>query len=411
MKLSFKPELLAPAGDRERLDAALLYGADAVYLGGQEFGMRAAPSNFSEEGLKEAVRDCHARGVRVHLTVNTLPRNEELEHLPAFLERAKDAEVDALIIADVGVMKLAQKYAPGVDIHMSTQAGVVNWLTAQTLYDMGAKRVVMARECSLQDIAEVRAKTPADLEIEAFVHGAMCMSISGRCLLSNYMTGRDGNRGECAQPCRWQYHLMEEKRPGEYFEITEEEHGTYFLNSKDMCLIEHIPELVEAGISSFKIEGRAKSAFYVAAVTNAYRAAIDGFLANPSMDYRPEPWVVDEVRKISYRDYCTGFYFGAPEEDAGIYYDGIYIRDWDVIANVLSSDGTFVTVTQRNRFFKGDVLEVMSPGSEPFSLTVTELYNEAGEDVDVAPNPMATIRIRCDRNIPAGSILRIRKRD
>lgn len=411
MKLSFKPELLAPAGDRERLDAALLYGADAVYLGGQEFGMRAAPSNFSEEGLIEAVRDCHARGVRVHLTVNTLPRNEELEHLPAFLERAKDAEVDALIIADVGVMKLAQKYAPDVDIHMSTQAGVVNWLTAQTLYDMGAKRVVMARECSLEDIAEVRAKTPADLEIEAFVHGAMCMSVSGRCLLSNYMTGRDGNRGECAQPCRWQYHLMEEKRPGEYFEITEEEHGTYFLNSKDMCLIEHIPELVDAGICSFKIEGRAKSAFYVAAVTNAYRAAIDGFLANPSMDYRPEPWVVDEVRKISYRDYCTGFYFGAPEEDASIYYDGIYIRDWDVIANVLSSDGTFVTVTQRNRFFKGDVLEVMSPGEPPFSLTVTEMYNEAGEEVDVAPNPMATIRIRCDKNIPAGSILRIRKRD
>lgn len=411
MKLSFKPELLAPAGDRERLDAALLYGADAVYLGGQEFGMRAAPSNFSEEGLKEAVRDCHVRGVRVHLTVNTLPRNEELEHLPAFLERAKDAKVDALIIADVGVMKLAQKYAPGVDIHMSTQAGVVNWLTAQTLYDMGAKRVVMARECSLKDIAEVRAKTPADLEIEAFVHGAMCMSVSGRCLLSNYMTGRDGNRGECAQPCRWQYHLMEEKRPGEYFEITEEEHGTYFLNSKDMCLIEHIPELVDAGICSFKIEGRAKSAFYVAAVTNAYRAAIDGFLANPSMDYRPEPWVVDEVRKISYRDYCTGFYFGAPEEDASIYYDGIYIRDWDVIANVLSSDGTFVTVTQRNRFFKGDVLEVMSPGEPPFSLTLTEMYNEAGEEVDVAPNPMATIRIRCDKNIPAGSILRIRKRD
>ncbi|MBO7682852.1 MAG: U32 family peptidase, partial [Clostridia bacterium] len=282
--MSFKPELLAPAGDRERLDAALLYGADAVYLGGQEFGMRAAPPNFSEEGLKEAVRDCHARGVRVHLTANTLPRNEELEKLPAFLERAKEAEIDALIIADVGVMKLAQKYAPGVDIHMSTQAGVVNYLTANTLYEMGAKRVVMARECSLEEIAEVRAKTPKDLEIEAFVHGAMCMSVSGRCLLSNYMTGRDGNRGECAQPCRWQYHLMEEKRPGEYFEITEEEHGTYFLNSKDMCLIEHIPELVDAGISAFKIEGRAKSAFYVAAATNAYRAAIDGFLKAPSMD-------------------------------------------------------------------------------------------------------------------------------
>ena len=410
MKLSFKPELLAPAGDRERLDAALLYGADAVYLGGQEFGMRAAPPNFSEEGLKEAVRDCHARGVRVHLTANTLPRNEELEKLPAFLERAKEAEIDALIIADVGVMKLAQKYAPGVDIHMSTQAGVVNYLTANTLYEMGAKRVVMARECSLEEIAEVRAKTPKDLEIEAFVHGAMCMSVSGRCLLSNYMTGRDGNRGECAQPCRWQYHLMEEKRPGEYFEITEEEHGTYFLNSKVMCLIEHIPELVDAGISAFKIEGRAKSAFYVAAATNAYRAAIDGFLKAPSMDYRPEPWIVDEVRKISYRDYCTGFYFGAPEEDANIYYNGIYIRDWDVIANVLSSDGEFVTVTQRNRFFKGDVLEVMTPGEPPFELTVTDMYNEAGEAVDVAPNPMATIRIRCDRDIPAGSILRIRRK-
>ena len=410
MERTRTPELLAPAGDRERLDMALLYGADAVYLGGQEFGMRAAPPNFSEEGLKEAVRDCHARNVRVHLTANTLPRNDELEALPAFLERAADAGVDALIIADVGVMKLAQKYAPGVDIHMSTQAGVVNWLTAQTLYDMGAKRIVMARECSLDEIREIRAKTPAELEIEAFVHGAMCMSVSGRCLLSNYLTGRDGNRGECAQPCRWQYHLMEEKRPGEYYEITEEEHGTYFLNSQDMCLIEHIPELVEAGITSFKIEGRAKSAFYVGAVTNAYRAAIDGYLRDPSPDYVPEPWITDEVRKISYRDYCTGFYFGAPEKDTNIYYDGIYIRDWDVIANVLSSDGEFVTVIQRNRFFTGDELEVMTPGQPPFPLTVAEMYNEAGEAVDVAPNPMAVIRIRCAREIPAGSILRIRKR-
>ena len=308
-------------------------------------------------------------------------------------------------------MKLAQKYAPGVDIHMSTQAGVVNYLTANTLYEMGAKRVVMARECSLEEIREVRAKTPKDLEIEAFVHGAMCMSVSGRCLLSNYMTGRDGNRGECAQPCRWQYHLMEEKRPGEYFEITEGEHGTYFLNSQDMCLIEHIPELVDAGITSFKIEGRAKSAFYVGAVTNAYRAAIDGYLKDPTADYRPEQWIVDEVRKISYRDYCTGFYFGPPEEDAHIYYDGIYIRNWDVIANVLGSDGEFVTVTQRNRFFKGDVLEVMSPGTPPFELTVTEMFNEAGEAVDVAPNPMATIRIRCDRMIPPGSVLRMQKQN
>ena len=404
------PELLAPAGDPERLDAALLYGADAVYLGGQEFGMRSAPPNFTEEELETAIRNCHARGVRVHLTVNTLPRNEEIPDLPGFLERAKALGVDAFIIADVGVMKLAQQYAPGVDIHMSTQAGVVNYLTANTLYDMGAKRIVLARECSLAEIEEIRRKTPDDLELEAFVHGAMCMSVSGRCLLSNYMTGRDGNRGDCAQPCRWQYHLMEEKRPGEYFEITEEEHGTYFLNSKDMCLIEHIPELVSAGITSFKIEGRAKSAFYVGAVTNAYRAAIDGYRKNPSPDYRPEPWVVDEVRKISYRDYCTGFYFGPPEKDASIYYDGIYIRNWDVIANVQGSDGEFVTVTQRNRFFKGDELEVMSPGVPPVTLTVEEMYNDAGDAIDVAPNPMATIRIRCDRDIPAGSVLRMQRK-
>lgn len=410
MNQIIKPELLAPAGDRERLEAALLYGADAVYLGGQEFGLRAAPANFSEEELVRAVRDCHARGVKVHLTVNTLPRNDELAALPAFLEQAKAAGVDALIIADVGVMKLAQQYASGVDIHMSTQAGVVNYLTANTLYDMGAKRVVMARECSLEEIAEVRAKTPDDLEIEAFVHGAMCMSVSGRCLLSNYLTGRDGNRGDCAQPCRWQYHLMEEKRPGEYFEISEEEHGTYLLNSMDMCLIEHIPELLAAGITSFKLEGRAKSAFYVGAVTNAYRAAIDGYLKDPSPDYVPEPWIVDEVRKISYRDYCTGFYFGPPEKDAHIYYDGVYIREWDVIANVVSSDGEFVTVTQRNRFFRGDVLEVMAPGVPPVKLPVTEMYNGEGEPVDVAPNPMATIRIRSPLLIPPGSVLRIEKR-
>lgn len=403
------PELLAPAGDPERLAAALLYGADAVYLGGQEFGMRAAPPNFTEEELRAAVADCHAKGVKVHLTVNTLPRNEDVEKLPAFLERAQDIGVDAFIIADVGVMKLAQRYAPQVEIHMSTQAGVVNYLTAQTLYDMGAKRVVMARECSLNEIAEVRAKTPKDLEIEAFVHGAMCMSVSGRCLLSNYMTGRDGNRGDCAQPCRWQYHLMEEKRPGEYFEITGEAHGTYFLNSKDMCLIEHIPELTEAGITSFKIEGRAKSAFYVAAVTNAYRAALDGYAKDPSPEYRPEPWILDEVRKISYRDYCTGFYFGRPEENAAVYYDGIYIRNWDVIAGVQGSDGEFLTVTQRNRFFEGDVLEVMSPGVPPVQITVEEMYNEAGERITVAPNPMATIRIRCARDIPAGSVLRMQR--
>ncbi len=407
------PELLCPAGDMERLTAAVEYGADAVYLGGTEFGMRSAPGNFTGEELAEAVKFCHDCGVKVHLTCNTLPRNDEIEDLPGFLAMAQDVGVDAFIIADIGVLRMAQKYAPNVDIHMSTQAGVVNYITANALYDMGVRRVVMAREVSLKEIAEIRRKTPDDLEIECFVHGAMCMSFSGRCLLSNYLTGRDANRGQCAQPCRWRYHVIEEKRPGQLFEISEEKDGTYFMNSKDMCMIEHIPELVDAGITSFKIEGRAKSAFYVAATTNAYRAAIDGYLANPSPDYRPEEWILDEVKKTSYRDYCTGFYFGQPNEDANLYYKGIYIRNWDVMANVLHCEGNTVTVSQRNRFFEGDTFEVLSPGVRPFTITAKELYNEEGERVTVAPNPLATIRIVTDQEIsvPAGSILRMPVRE
>lgn len=407
MSSNRRPELLCPAGDMERLEAAVQYGADAVYLGGTEFGMRAAPDNFSGAQLKQAVDYCHSRGVQVHLTCNTLPRNEELKRLPDFLKQARDAGVDAFIIADIGVLRMAQKYAPEVAVHMSTQVGTVNYMTADALYEMGAKRVVLAREVSLKEIAEIRANTPKELELECFVHGAMCVSVSGRCLLSNYLTGRDANRGECAQPCRWRYHLVEEKRPGQYFELTEDKNGSYIMNSQDMCMIEHIPELVSAGVDSFKIEGRAKSAFYVAAVTNAYRAAIDGYLRDPRPDYRPEPWIVEETKKISYRDYCTGFYFGPPQHAANIYYEGIYIRNWDVMANVLSSDGTYVTVVQRNRFFEGDVLEVLSPGVRPYSITVKEMVNADGERIHVAPNPMAEIRIACTKSIPAGSILRM----
>ena len=411
MKISKRPELLAPAGDAERLDAALMYGADAVYLGGQLFNMRAATESFDDVTLKQAVDKCHKNGTNVHLVANTLPRNREVESLPHFFEVAADAGVDAFIIADVGVMRMAQKYAPGIDIHMSTQTGVVNYETANVLYDMGAKRIVMAREVCLDDIAEIRAKTPAELEIECFVHGAMCMSFSGRCMLSNYLTGRDANRGDCAQPCRWKYHLVEEKRPGQFFEITDSSDGTYILNSQDMCMIEHIPELVAAGVDSFKIEGRAKSAYYAAAVTNAYRAAIDEYLKNPSMDFKPSQWIIDEMRKISYRDYCTGFYFNNPNENAHVYYDGIYIREWDIIANVLGSDGEFVDVIQRNRFFVGDELEVLEPQTEPYTIKITEMFNEKGESIDVAPNPMATIRIKCDKNIKAGAILRKEKDD
>lgn len=406
----FKPELLAPAGDEERLLSAVQYGADAVYLGGKLFGMRAAPGNFDNDQLRKAVKLCHDKNIKLYLTCNTLPRNNELPELPEFLEHAQDCGVDGLIIADLGVLALAKKYAPNVDVHISTQAGVVNYETANSFYDMGATRVVTARELSMEDIAEIRAKTPKDLEIECFVHGAMCVSFSGRCLLSNYLTGRDSNRGDCSQPCRWKYHIMEEKRPGEYFEISDDENGTYIMNARDMCMIEHIPELVKAGITSFKLEGRAKSAYYTAVVTNAYRAAIDGFMKNPTMDYKPEQWIVDEVRKISYRDYCTGFYFGHPKDNAQIYYDGIYKRDWDLIANVLSCDGERVTLEQRNKFLEGDELEVMSPSEKPFMIKVEDLRNEKGEKIESAPHPMEIVTIKSNLDIKTGSIVRKEKK-
>ena len=303
-----KVELLSPAGDMECLNMALTYGADAIYLAGQEFGMRTASANFSNKQLAEAVLKAHEKNVPVFLTCNTLPRNDELDRLPAFLEAAQDAGVDAIIVADLGVMNLVKQYAPKVEIHISTQAGIVNYAMANALYDMGAKRIVLARELSLDDIAQIRAKIPADLEIETFVHGAMCMSFSGRCLLSAYLNNRDANRGDCSQPCRWEYALVEKKRPNEYMDITEDKHGSYIFNSRDMCMIEHIPELVQAGVSSIKIEGRAKSAYYVAVTTNAYRHAIDAYLEHPEQPL--PPWIVEEVDKISHREYSTGFYFG-----------------------------------------------------------------------------------------------------
>ena len=403
------PELLAPAGDEERLQAALEYGADAVYLGGTSFGMRASPGNFNDEQLKNAVQLCHKNGVKVYLTCNTLPRNDELIRLPEFLEYAQECEVDGLIIADLGVLNLAKKYAPKVDIHISTQAGIVNYETANAFYNMGAKRIVTAREISMENIAQIRAKTPKELEIECFVHGAMCVSFSGRCLLSNYLTGRDSNRGDCSQPCRWKYHIVEEKRPGEYFEISDDKDGTYIMNAQDMCMIEHIPELVSAGVTSFKLEGRAKSAYYTAVVTNAYRAAIDGYKQNPTPSYIPEKWIVDEIRKISYRDYCTGFYFGHPRDNASIYYEGIYKREWDIIANVIKSDGEKITIEQRNKLFDGDELEVLSPKTEPYKITVKDLRDSDGEPIPYAQHPMATVTFSCKQKIPAGSILRRQK--
>lgn len=394
-----KIELLAPAGDFERLEMALHYGADAVYLAGTQFGMRASAGNFAFPELSKATKLAHANGTAVHMTCNTLPREDELSQLPKFLEQAQDAGVDAFIIADLGVMAAAKKYAPKVSRHVSTQLGVINSATANVLFDMGADRVVLARETPMEDIRKIRANTPKELEIEAFVHGAMCVSFSGRCLLSNYLTGRDANRGACAQPCRWKYHLVEEKRPGEYFEISEDK-GTHIMNSRDMCMIEHIPELIDAGVTSFKIEGRMKSAYYAAAVTNAYRHAIDYALKGEAL---PKVWI-DELNKVSHRPYCTGFYYGDPGQH---FAEASYFSDAYVCAVVENcADDGFAELTQRNRFCVGDMVELLTNEGEPISFAVTELWDENGEAITATPHAMMKFKMRLPVNCSALSILR-----
>lgn len=394
-----KIELLAPAGDFERLEMALHYGADAVYLAGTQFGMRASAGNFTFPELSKATKLAHANGTAVHMTCNTLPREDELAQLPEFLEQAQDAGVDAFIIADLGVMAAAKKYAPKVSRHVSTQLGVINSATANVLFDMGADRVVLARETPMEDIRKIRANTPKELEIEAFVHGAMCVSFSGRCLLSNYLTGRDANRGACAQPCRWKYHLVEEKRPGEYFEISEDK-GTHIMNSRDMCMIEHIPELIDAGVTSFKIEGRMKSAYYAAAVTNAYRHAIDYAMKGEAL---PQVWI-DELNKVSHRPYCTGFYYGDPGQH---FAEASYFSDAYVCAVVENcADDGFAELTQRNRFCVGDMVELLTNEGEPISFAVTELWDENGEAITATPHAMMKFKMRLPVNCSALSILR-----
>lgn len=398
-------ELLSPAGDRERLEAAVAYGADAVYLGGTMFGMRAVSASFDPEGLKEAVAFAHGRGVRVYLTCNTLPTNDEAEGLPEFLRMARDAGVDALIIADMGVFQLAARIVPELELHISTQAGVVNFLTARELHTMGASRVVLARELSMEDIRRIRDRTPPELELEAFVHGAMCMSFSGRCLLSAYLTGRDANRGECTQPCRWAYHLMEEKRPGQYFPIFEDERGSYILNAQDLCMIEHLDKLAAAGVSSFKIEGRAKSAYYTAVVTNAYRGALDAYRQLPPGErFEPPPWTMEEVRKVSHRNYSTGFFFGQP----GQYVEsGGYVRTWNVIAQVSGWEEGFLTVVARNKFSVGEAAEIMLPLGPPQLLEIKVILDPDAGPVKSAPHPMRTYRLPYHGpSVPLGSMIR-----
>ena len=379
---------------------SVLYGADAVYLAGTDFGMRSFAGNFTPEEMPKAVEFAHSHGVKVHVTVNTMPRNDEIVQLPAYLESLQDAGVDALIVADMGAFMLAGKYAPKCERHISTQQSIANYECAKAWYDLGAKRVVLARELHLGEIAEIRAKTPKELEIETFGHGAMCVSYSGRCLLSNYMTGRDSNRGACAQPCRYQYALMEEKRPGEYFPVYEDEKGTYILNSRDMCTIDHLKDLMDAGIDCIKIEGRAKSAYYAAIVTGAYRHAIDDIVAGREVD----PVWRDEVDHVSHRIYSTGFYYGFP----GQYTENSrYIREWQVCAIVESCDENGLAICSlRNKFHAGDELEVVGPDTRPFAFTVPMMETMEGETLEEPRTPQIQFKVQLPKQVPAHSILR-----
>ncbi len=395
-----KPELLAPAGDMERLKMAVAYGADAVYLAGTTFGMRSFAGNFTPEELVSAVQHCKAHGVAVHVTCNTMPRNDEICHLPQWLELLQEAGVTAVICADLGTFRMAQKYAPKVELHISTQASVVNYETATAWYEMGASRVILARELTMDEIREIRAKTPQALELEAFVHGAMCVSYSGRCVLSNYMTGRDASRGSCAQPCRYQYALVEEKRPGEYFPIVEDEKGTYILNSRDMCMIDHVQELMEVGLNSLKIEGRAKSAYYAAIVTGAYRHVIDAHVAGLT----PDPRWLEEVERVSHRHYSTGFYYGYPGQYTE---DSRYIRDWQVCAIVQDCDANgMATLSLRNKFAAGDPVEVVGPHCLPREFMAPVMEDMDGLPLQEPRKPQMLFRMQLPHPVPPLSIIR-----
>ena len=395
-----KLELLSPAGDMERLKMSVLYGADSVYLAGTDFGMRSFAGNFTPEELPKAVEFAHSHGVSVHVTVNTMPRNHEIADLPAYLEQLQDAGVDALIIADMGAFTLAGKYAPKCARHISTQQSIANYECAKAWYELGAQRVVLARELNLDEIRTIRDKTPKELEIETFGHGAMCVSYSGRCLLSNYMTGRDSNRGACAQPCRYQYSLVEEKRPGEYFPVFEDEKGTYILNSRDMCMIDHLKELQDVGVDCIKIEGRAKSAYYAAIVTGAYRHVLDDIAAGRPVD----PVWRNEVEHVSHRIYSTGFYFGEP----GQYTEhSRYIRQWQICATIESCDENGRALCSlRNKFAQGDPLEVVGPDLKPFAIDAGAMEDTEGNALTEPRTPQMKFYMQLPKPVPAYTILR-----
>lgn len=407
-----KIELLAPAGDLEKLKFACIYGADAVYIGGQIFGLRASAKNFSIEDMEEGIKFAHERGKKVYVTINIIPHNEDLKELPEYLEKLNELKVDAVILSDPGTLMYVRKYAKDLEVHLSTQANNTNYMSANFWHEQGVKRIVMARELSFEEIKEIKENVPEDLEIEGFIHGAMCISYSGRCLLSNYMANRDANRGECAHPCRWNYYIVEEKRPGEYIPVTEDEKGTYFFNSKDLCMVKHIPEVINSGINSLKIEGRMKSIYYVANTVRVYRKAINEYLKSPeSYEFNSE-WL-EELRKVSHRKFTTGFYLNKPTEDDQLYDSSSYTREYDFIGIVLEYDEEtgIALIEQRNRMFKGDSIEVIGPDYKSFKQEIKIMYDENDEEIDVAPHPQQKIKISMDKLVDKYYILRRKRED
>ena len=405
-----KPELLAPGGSLEKLKIAIMYGADAVYIGGEAFSLRVAAENFSYEDMKEGIEFAHKRGKKVYLTANIIPHNRDIDEFEDYIKKIRPLGFDAVLISDLGMFDMMHKLAPEIPIHISTQANNVNWRSAAMWYKLGAKRVVLAREMSFEEIKEIRRKIPKELELESFVHGAMCISYSGRCLLSNYLTNRDSNLGACSHPCRWNYSLVEEKRPGEYMDVFENERGTFIFNSKDLCTIKHIPELVESGISSFKIEGRVKTSYYTATIVGAYRREIDRYFDDPE-HYTFNEAEFDELCKVSHRPYTTGFYFKKPGADAQVYTDSSYIRDYDLIGIVEDYDEKtgIAKISQRNKFSVGEEIEVMQPMKPFYTMTVGGMEDGEHNEIQSAPHAAQTVYMHLDYPVADGAMLRRKK--
>lgn len=401
-----RPELLIPASSLEVLKTAVIFGADAVYIGGEAFGLRAKAKNFSKNDMREGIAFAHEHGAKVHVTVNILAHNDDLPGVEEYLKELKELKPDALIIADPAIFEMAKEICPDIERHISTQANNTNYGTYLFWWKQGAKRVVTARELSLKEIREIREKIPEEMEIESFIHGAMCISYSGRCLLSNYFTGRDANQGACTHPCRWKYAVVEEKRPGEYLPVYENERGTYIFNSKDLCMIGHIPEMIDAGIDSFKIEGRMKTALYVATVARTYRKAIDDYLENPDKYEANMPWYLDQISNCTYRQFTTGFYFGKPDEEAQIYDNNTYIREYTYLGIIGGERDGLYRIEQRNKFSVGETIEIMKPNGENIQVTVQKILDEEGQEMESAPHSKQVLYVDLEGKAEKFDILR-----